>query len=158
MEAVMKLTKIVVGIVVGIIVALIAVAMVPSAKGQVSEPCCGMPTYTIQGVKVGTAADGTQYRTALWIQNVSAGDWSYTRMASIDPSTGVAVMTTTTLANGGIATGAGWTGAEPVRCGAFHHIRLPGQHGGRSDAERSALERVWIRSHGARGAFRCRAA
>jgi len=43
--------------VVKLVIAIIALATVvlPSARGQVSLPCCGMPTYTVTGIKVGTA-------------------------------------------------------------------------------------------------------
>jgi hypothetical protein len=113
----MKLTK----IVVGFAFALIAAAMVPSAKGQVSLPCCGMPTYTVKGAKVGTASDGTQFKTALWLANGSAGDWSYTRMTSVDAVTGVVVVTTTTFANGAVDVTAGWNGG-PNQYGAERFI------------------------------------
>ena len=85
----------------GAAMALILSAILPpSARGQISICILGMPTYTVKGgLKVGTASDGTQYKTALYIENVSAGDWSYTQMGAIDPVAGKAVAITTTFAS-----------------------------------------------------------
>ena len=109
--------------VVKLVIAIIALATVvlPSARGQVSLPCCGMPTYTVTGIKVGTAPDGSQYKTALWIINGASGDWSYSRTATVDPVTGQPVMTTSVSAAGGDISGAGWNGG-PNQHGAHRLI------------------------------------
>lgn len=115
----------------GLVLALVAAAMVPSAKGQLPITKLGMPTYTLTGIKVGTAPDGTQYKTVLWRENVSAGDWSYTVMAIVDqapvvdPVTGSlvaqAVMVTWTHADGSVNSGAGANGG-PNQYGADSSI------------------------------------
>jgi hypothetical protein len=108
----MKLSKV-------IVAALAISALLPSAKGQVAIGTLGMPTYITTGIKIGTAPDGTQYKTALWLINASAGDWSYTSMAPIDltatnlttgQATGWAVDVGGTYANGSDATAAFWNG------------------------------------------------
>ena len=66
---------------------IIALAiLLSSARGQVAVGSFGMPTYVLKGIMVGTAPDGTQYKSVIWAINVAAGDWSYTHMATIDPT------------------------------------------------------------------------
>jgi hypothetical protein len=106
-----------------LVIAIIALATVvlPSARGQVAVGSFGMPAYTLKGIKVGTAPDGTQYKTILWIENVSAGDWSYSVVATIDQITGQPVMTTSVNAAGGNLSGVAWNGG-PNQHGAHRFI------------------------------------
>jgi len=93
------------------IAAFAALAALPSARGQIAIGSLGMPTYTLKGAKVGLEPDGSTWQTVLWLINTSAGDWSYTKMATIDPVTGNDVMTNATYASGGAPVpGAGFNG------------------------------------------------
>jgi hypothetical protein len=104
------------------IAAFAALAALPSARGQIAIGSLGMPTYTLKGAKVGLEPDGSTWQTVLWIINTAAGDWSYTEMCAIDPTTGASIMISTTFASGGPPIqNACWNGG-PNDNGAIRYI------------------------------------
>jgi hypothetical protein len=111
---------------------IIALAiLLSSARGQVAVGSFGMPTYVLKGIMVGTAPDGTQYKSVIWAINVAAGDWSYTHMATIDPTavnpttgqaTGWVVQNTNVSANGTVFSPGAWWNGGPNMNGAVRYV------------------------------------